>query len=89
MTSATRSREELQAELEAAVSEAFDRYGASCLWWMRQPETVVPGTARMMAYSLRREAPAAARRIVERLEDLADAIEPDSEQGAVDTLGAA
>ena len=26
----------LQAELEAAVDETFARYGAACLWWMRQ-----------------------------------------------------
>lgn len=68
-------RARLQRELEDTVDEAFDRYGGSCLWWMRRPTRVVPGTARSMAYSLRREAPAAARALVERLEDLSDALD--------------
>jgi hypothetical protein len=72
----------LQAELEAAVDETFARYGAACLWWMRRPANVVPGTARTMAYSLRREGPAAARALVERLEDLSDAVESAAEEGA-------
>jgi hypothetical protein len=76
MTDTARSREELQAELEAAVKEAFDQYGTVALWSKRQPEAVVPGTGRSIAYSLRLEAPASARRLVERLEDLADALEP-------------
>lgn len=66
----------LQAELEATVSHAFDEYGASCLWSKRRPTKVVPGTARAIAYSLRLEAPARARRLVEKLEDLADALDP-------------
>ena len=74
-------RARLQAELETAVDEAFARYGASCLWWMQRPTSIVPGTARTMAYSLRREAPAAARPIVERLEDLSDAVESAATEG--------
>lgn len=66
----------LQAELEAAVNLAFDEYGASCLWSKRRPARIVPGTARAIAYSLRLEAPARARRLVEKLEDLADALDP-------------
>lgn len=69
-------RARLQAELEAAVDEAFLSYGASSLWSKRRPTTIVPGTARSIAYSLRREAPARARRLVEKLEDLADALDP-------------
>lgn len=79
----------LQRELEATVDEAFERYGASCLWWMRRPTRVVAGTARTMAYSLRREAPAAARPLVERLEDLSDALESAAAQGDGDDRGAA
>jgi hypothetical protein len=66
----------LQAELEAAVDQVFDEYGPSCLWSKRRPTTIVPGTARSIAYSLRREGPARARRLVEKLEDLADALDP-------------
>lgn len=74
--SRTDERARLQAELEAAVDEAFAQYGASSLWSKRRPTTVVPGTARSIAHSLRLEAPARARRLVEKLEDLADALDP-------------
>ena len=69
------TREQLQAELEQAVDEAFDRYGTIALWSKRRPAVAEPDAARAIAYSLRLEAPAAARRLVERLEDLADALE--------------
>ena len=79
----------LQRQLEDAVYEAFDRYGASCLWWMRRPAQIVPGTARSMAYSLRREAPAAARALVERLEDLSDAVDAAATKDSGDDRDAA
>lgn len=85
----TDERRNLQAQLEAAVDEAFEKYGASCLWWMRRPTRVVAGTARSMAYSLRREAPAAARPLVERLEDLSNAVESAAAQGDGDDRSAA
>jgi hypothetical protein len=52
---------ELHAALEAAVEEAFERFGTAALWWMRRPTKIVPGTARTIAHSLRHEAPARAR----------------------------
>ncbi len=73
------TREQLQTELEQAVDEAFDRYGAIALWSKRRPVVAEPDAARAIAYSLRLEGPAAARRLVERLEDLADALEPTAE----------
>jgi hypothetical protein len=84
-----RSGERLQAELEAAVDETLARYGPSCLWWMRRPARVVPGTARTIARSLRREGPAAARPLAERLEELSDAVESVAEEGASGDRGAA
>lgn len=77
-----RSGERLQAELEAAVDETLARYGPSCLWWMRRPSRIVPGTARTIARSLRREGPAAARPLAERLEELSDAVESAAKEGA-------
>ena len=74
-------RRRLQAELEAAVDETLALYGPSYLWWMRRPARVVPGTVRTIAHSLRREGPAAARRLAERLEDLSDALESAAAEG--------
>jgi hypothetical protein len=82
-------RRRLQAELEAAVDETLALYGPSCLWWMRRPARVVPGTARTIAHSLRREGPAAARRLAERLEDLSDALESAAAEGDGGDRGAA
>lgn len=78
------TREQLQVELEQAVDEAFDRYGTMALWSKRRPEVIVPDGARAIAYSLRLEGPAAARRLVERLEDLADALDPVAESDSRD-----
>ncbi len=75
MTSAAKSREELQAELEAAVSEAFDRYGVLALWSYRRPADVDADTGRWIAHNLRLEAPARARPLVLRLEELSDALD--------------
>lgn len=71
----TTERERLQAELEAAVDEAFERYRLAALWSKRRPSIVTPIGARQIAYSLRREGPLASRPLAERIEELSNAVD--------------
>ena len=68
-------RARLQAELEAAVDEAFARYRLAALWSKRRPLIATPIGARQLAYTLRREGPLAGRPLAERIEELSDAID--------------
>jgi hypothetical protein len=78
----TDERATLQAELEAAVDEAFERYRVVAFWSKRRPATATPVAARQLAYSLRREGPLAGRALAERIEELSDAIDQLSTGGA-------
>lgn len=64
-----------QAELEAAIDEAFARYGTSALWSKRRPLEIGPGTGLAVSRTLLREGPLAARRLALRIKDLSDALD--------------
>ena len=78
----TRDETRLRDELETTLREIFARYGRSALWSKRLPEPATPGAARAIAYTLRREGPAAARPLAERIEELSDALERVAAAGA-------
>lgn len=71
----TTDQARLTQELASALREIFARYGRSALWSKRLPEEASPDLARAVAYTLRREGPAAARRLAEHIEELSDAID--------------
>jgi hypothetical protein len=78
----TRDEARLLNELETTLREIFAQYGRSALWSKRLPEQASPESARAIAYTLRREGPAAARPLAERIEELSDAIERVAAAGA-------
>jgi plasmid stabilization system protein ParE len=71
----TTDQARLAQELDSTLRDIFARYGRSALWSKRLPEETSPDLARAVAYTLRREGPAAARRLAERIEELSDAID--------------
>ena len=75
-------RTRLQAELEAAVDEAFERFRLAALWSKRRAAVATPIGARHVARSLRREGPLASRPLAERIEELSNAIDRLSAAGA-------
>ena len=68
-------RAELQKALEAAIDEAFVRYGASALWSKRRPSEVGPGSGQAIGTTLLREGPLAARYLALRIRKLSDALD--------------
>ena len=68
-------RSELQQALEAAIDEAFSRYGISALWSKRRPPVVGPGVGHAIWPTLLREGPLAARPLAVRIRKLSDALD--------------
>jgi hypothetical protein len=68
-------RSDLQEALEAAVDEAFARYGTSALWSKRRPPDVGPGVGHAIWPTLLREGPLAARPLAVRIRKLSDALD--------------
>ncbi len=64
-----------RAELEAAIDEAFARYGTSALWSKRRSPRIGPGAGFAVSRTLLREDPLAARRLALRMRNLSDALE--------------
>ncbi len=68
-------RSELQKALEAAIDEAFGRYGTSALWSKRRPPEVGPGSGQAIGATLLREGPLTARPLALRIRKLSDALD--------------